>query len=197
MSEGRAKNGLRIVCLVLLLALVGILVYRVYLHLLKRAYPLAYEEYVTVYSEEFDVSPELIYAVMKTESGFDPKIVSYAGAVGLMQIMPETFAWLQNSIGAEGMLDEAMLTDPQTNIRYGVYFLSLLEGMYETEEAVLSGYNAGIGAVSKWLEDPEISSDGVHLENIPYAQTRTYIARVKEAKEIYRKLYFNGNETEQ
>ncbi len=189
----KAKIGLRIVCLLAVLAVAGLLVYQAYLHLLKKAYPLAYEEYVTVYSEEYGVEPALIYAVMKAESGFDPEVVSYAGAVGLMQLMPETFDWLQTHIGPEGRLDHDMLRDPQTNIRYGTYFLSMLEGMYEAEEAVLSGYNAGIGTIDKWLSDPEISSDGVHLDRIPYDQTRAYVAKVQEYKAMYQKLYFNND----
>ena len=63
---------------------------------------------MTVYSEEYGVEPALIYAVMKAESGFDPEVVSYAGAVGLMQLMPETFDWLQTHIGPEGRLDHDM-----------------------------------------------------------------------------------------
>ena len=69
----------------------------------------------------------------------------------------------------------------------------MLEGMYEAEEAVLSGYNAGIGTIDKWLSDPEISSDGVHLDRIPYDQTRAYVAKVQEYKAMYQKLYFNND----
>ena len=67
--------------------------------------------------------------------------------------------------------------------------LSLLLEEFGTVDNALCAYHAGWGSVKNWLSDPEYSSDGVHVENIPFADTRTYVERVNETLEIYRRLY--------
>lgn len=153
------------------------------------AYPLTYTETISQMSDTYGVTPSLIAAVIRTESRFDPTAVSHAGAVGLMQLTPETFAWAQSRAGAKDTLGEEALTDPKVNIQYGTVTLSLLYDMFEDETAALAAYNAGQGTVKKWLVDERYSSDGVHLTAIPYKETAQYVKRVKTAQTIYRKFY--------
>ena len=96
-----------------------------YIFFLHKAYPTDYKEFVETYSVEYNVPPELIFAVIMAESKFKKNALSNSGAIGLMQIMPETFSWLQTHIANE-TLDEDKLKDPKVNIEYGTYFLSYL-----------------------------------------------------------------------
>ncbi len=162
--------------------------------LFESQYQLQYTEYVDKYSEEYDVDKVLIYSIINTESHFDPNAESAVGAIGLMQIMPDTFTWLQTYSGADEVLDSSALYDPETNIKYGVMFLDYLVDMYDSRSAVAAAYNAGF-VVSEWLENPEYSDDGVNLKTTPYAQTTAYIEKVESAYEMYSKLYFSTDET--
>lgn len=157
--------------------------------LIKRAYPLEYYDIVRKYSEEYGVEKSFVYAVIKSESNFNQYTVSDAGAIGLMQITPDTFYWLQYRMKSEKRLDEEYLFDSEVNIKHGVYFLSILLDKYDDYKVVLSAYNAGMGAVDKWLDNEEISDDGITLKNIPYGQTDRYVNKVIEAKKIYESIY--------
>lgn len=79
--------------------------------------------------------------------------------------------------------------DPQVNVEYGVYFLSILWEEYDDETVILSAYNAGMGNVDQWLSEEEHSSDGVTLHDIPYGETEQYVKNVLESQEMYRRLY--------
>lgn len=188
MSRG-AKRLTKLICLVLVLALAGIGIYQAYFFFLKRAYPVKYEEIVTAQAEKYELEPAFVYAVIRTESGFDPDARSNKDAIGLMQITSETFQWLQSKRGVEEPLPDEALLDPETNISYGVYLLSILKREFGNETAMLSGYNAGMGITATWLEDPEVSADGEHLDEIPYPETQAYVDRVLKSLEMYRKLY--------
>ncbi len=160
--------------------------YRKYLH---TAYPMKYEEQIFKISEEYDVTPSLICAVICTESHFIPTAKSHAGAVGLMQLTPATFRWAQTRAGVANPLQSDHLTDPEINIRYGTYTLKLLHEMFEDPKAALAAYNAGQGNVRNWLQNPAYSADGVHLDVIPYKETADYVEKVKNAQTIYKDLY--------
>lgn len=154
-------------------------------------YPQKYSEYVTQYSQEFGVSEPLVYAVMRTESGFREEVESHAGAVGLMQLMPETFEWLQNNKDGEVTLYDYDLKNPRVNIEYGTYFLSYLNLRYDGDiELVAAAYNAGITTVDEWLEDKTYSSDGKKLTYIPYEETSKYVKKVVNTYEMYESLYY-------
>ncbi len=154
-------------------------------------YPQKYTAEVKASAAEFGVDEALIYAVIRTESGFRPEVVSHAGAVGLMQLMPETFEWLQNSHDGSVTRTTADLTDPAVNIRYGTCFLSMLLRDYNGDvRTAAAAYNAGSTTVDGWLGDTRYSSDGRHLSLIPYEETSNYADKVAEAYEMYKKLYY-------
>ena len=154
----------------------------------KNAYPTKYTEYVTVYAEKYGVPEELIYAVIRAESDFDSGAVSEAGAVGLMQLMPDTFKWLTDEILFDH-LDSGMIYDPETNVRYGTYYLSYLYDRYGNWELALAAYNGGLGNVDKWLTDDKYADGEGGLKRIPFKETRHFVSRVTDAWEMYVKLY--------
>ncbi|MBQ3266179.1 MAG: lytic transglycosylase domain-containing protein [Ruminococcus sp.] len=153
-------------------------------------YPQEYETQVKKYAYEFGVEEPLVYAVIRTESGFRPEVESAAGAMGLMQLMPSTFDWLQESLDGDIVYSSDSLSEPDVNIRYGVYLLSVLLGQYEVRDTAVAAYNAGTSTVDGWLEDKSISPDGKSLTDIPYEETANYVERVSEAYEMYKQLYY-------
>lgn len=157
--------------------------------MLKAVYPRGYSELVSSAAAEFGLEEELVYAVIRQESGFNPDVVSSAGAVGLMQLTPATFEWLQKQESGSITLSSDALTTPEVNIRYGCRFLALLLKKYGVTRTALCAYNAGMGRVDSWLEDSSVSSDGVNLSSIPYEETRNYADRVENAYRMYCELY--------
>lgn len=153
-----------------------------------RVFPRTYAIYVEKYCKKYDIDVNLAYAVIHTESGFDSEAVSPLGACGLMQIMPETFEWLRSK-DREGADRYDDVFDPETNIRYGVYFLSLIKQRFGNERLMLAAYHAGMGRVSEWLSNVALSSDGKSLHTIPFPDTEYYIKKVERTKKIYEALY--------
>ena len=131
----------------------------------------------------------LVYAVVRTESGFDPNAVSGVGARGLMQLMPDTFDWVQMRRGITETLDQDLLFDPAVNIDYGTDMLKLLETEFSSRDNILCAYHAGWGRVKQWLADEEYAPDGKNVQNIPFADTAAYVKKVNKTIEIYRRLY--------
>ena len=151
-------------------------------------YPLKYSASVEAVAEEYHFPPSLIYAVIYTESKFNPNALSSANAKGLMQITDETYQWACLRIGKE-VSDSDSLFDPETNITYGGLILSLLVDRFENIETALAAYNAGQGKVTEWLKNPSYSKDGKTLTHIPYEETENYVRRVIYIQEKYQNLY--------
>ena len=156
--------------------------------------PEEYAPYVEQYAAEYGVPTDLVWAVIKTESGFDSSAVSSKGAVGLMQMMPATFEWLTEDI-LRDYHGVGMLYDPETNIKYGTYYLSRLYNRFSDWDTALAAYNGGEGNVSEWLKDKNYSDDGIKLktDKIPdeFSETKNYVKKVNKALENYKKLYNN------
>lgn len=156
----------------------------------KSAYPLEYTDLVNKAAKDYNLQPALIYGVIHTESRFDPDAGSSVGALGLMQIMPETFDWLQEKRGESGKYTTEDLYTPSVNIDYGSYLLRYFLDYYGNEKCAVAAYNAGF-EVSNWLEDPNCSPDGMTLDVIPYPETSEYVVKVENAKQKYIELYFS------
>lgn len=154
----------------------------------ETAYPIKYSEYVDRAADEYQLNKPFIYAIIRTESKFDPEVTSYVGAKGLMQLMPDTFQWLAKLRGET--VDPDTYSDPDVNIDYGCYFLRYLLDRYEDETTAAAAYNAGHNKVDQWLSDSSLSSDGKTLDTIPYPETKQYVEKVEYAKVMYKKLYF-------
>jgi len=154
----------------------------------RSAYPVKYQSSVELASSVNAVPVSLIYAVIRTESGFNPSAVSGAEATGLMQIRKDTFDWVQYRLGEEPAPFE-ILFDGETNIRYGVALLSILINEFGSVENAVCAYHAGWGSVKSWLNNPDYSPDGFNIENIPFGDTRQYLQKVMQTKKIYETLY--------
>ena len=139
------------------------------------------------YAEEFSLSPALVLAVISVESDFKPDAVSPAGAVGLMQLMPETYRYVMTEKLKETPTDSGIF-DPAVNIRCGCCYLAYLSEKFDDIRMVLAAYNAGEGRVQEWLCDPEISPKGT-LGEVPFPETRNYIEKVLAANERYLTKY--------
>lgn len=154
---------------------------------LPKHLPTIYKEYIKEYSKEFNLEAELVYSVIFNESSFNKDIVSHAGAVGLMQIVPETGEWIKGHLSITEDID---LTDPAQNIRLGCWYLSWLSEKFSDDYTlVLAGYNAGHNRVVQWLDDNEYSYDGTTLDNIPYPETSNYVQKVIFIKKLYKLFY--------
>lgn len=151
-------------------------------------YPKPYEEFVSREAAEFELDENLIYAVMKAESGFDENARSHADAHGLMQLTESTFHWIASMYPPEnGGTD---LFDPSDNIHCASALLRLLLNEYDQNlDVAICAYNAGMGNVAGWLSGGKYSHDGINLHTIPYPETRAYLSRVKEYYATYKKLY--------
>ena len=152
------------------------------------AYPVSHAQTIEDAAARHGVDPLLACAVIKCESGWDEDAVSYAGAVGLMQVMPATAESL-NGLGlvSADQYDPAALVDPTVNIEYGCAYLGYLQTHLSSLDEVIAAYNAGIGTVQGWLAD-----GGSLPEQIEYAETRAYLERVREAYEGYQRSYPEG-----
>lgn len=153
------------------------------------AWPSAYSRFVdAATADDGSVDPELVYSIMREESGYRPEVVSPVGARGLLQIMRETGAKLAGQIGRRGF-DADDLFDPRMNIELGSYYLGELTRLFPSRiSASIASYNAGPHVVSDWVEgDPR--PDDEWVESIPYSQTRDYVKRVMRSLQAYRLLY--------
>ena len=159
-----------------------------YFVVLPRVLPLEYQDIVEKYTAVYELDKNLVNGVIFSESHFEPNAVSSAGAKGLMQVTDETGWWAAEQIGLR--TDTVDLTDPDTNIRIGCWYLSwLLDKFDGVTETALAGYNAGHGNVTKWLADEEMSADGITLEEIPYEETKSYVKKVQLAQLVYSYVY--------
>jgi soluble lytic murein transglycosylase len=142
-------------------------------------YPLRYEQIVVGHAENYRLEPQLVAAVIYQESKFDADAVSDAGAVGLMQLLPETGQGIADRTGGEHWRPED-LRSPELNVRYGSWYLRHLLDKYGDERLALAAYNAGQANVDRWREE------GTGIE---FAETRHYVERVQELKAIYARVY--------
>ncbi len=159
----------------------------------RKTHPLKYMEFVEKYSAEYSVPKSVILSVIKCESDFKSNAVSSAGAVGLMQMMPDTFTWLSYDKLGENH-DAGMLYDPETNIKYGTYYLSYLFAEFGHWETVYAAYNCGPNKVKEWQTDTEYADANGILKKIPIKETKGYVSKVKKAEALYTKLYFSEGE---
>lgn len=154
----------------------------------KRTYRLPYSELVMEMADEYGVDPYLAAAVIHCESSNDKDAVSPVGAMGLMQIMPDTGGWIAEKLDMDNFTQK-QLFDPKTNIRFGCWYIAYLTEKFQgNRTAVLAAYNAGPGNVEKWMKDERYSEDG-QLTDIPFPETQRYIEKVHRAYEKYLTLY--------
>ena len=190
MKHKRSILTKTLIVLALIAVCVGLFLKFGYKKVEQSFYPTDYEEEVSKMAAETGLSKALIFAVIRTESGFYANAESAAGAMGLMQLLPDSFDWIQRVEEGEEIYSHEALLDPAINIRYGCLTLKYLVDRYDgSEQAAVAAYNAGPGNVDEWLEDKRYSTDGRTLSEIPFSETRNYVSKVLSAKEKYETLY--------
>ena len=152
-------------------------------------YPVAYTELIKQYADKYDLDPYLVQSIIRCESSNKPDAVSKVGAIGLMQIMPDTGEWIGHKIDPELAYSLDMLEDPATSIEYGCWYLRFLSDRFSGRTMeIIAAYNAGHGSVEEWLNDARFSQDG-RLTTIPFESTALYYEKVMFAYENYKTLY--------
>ena len=179
------RGRLAVVVLLLVAVLAGVLCWQ---RLPYYIYPTKYFTLICAEAEQAAIDPYLVCAVAKVESNMQADALSSAGAVGLMQIMPETGAWLAER-GGYDFVDE-QLYQPQYNLRLGCDYLRYLLEYWQWDiyKAVAS-YNAGQSKVASWLADGVWDGTAANLADIPFDETRDYVQRVIKAYREYTELY--------
>jgi peptidoglycan lytic transglycosylase len=156
--------------------------------------PLRHEDIIRQQAREKGLDPALVAAVIYAESHFRDGQTSPAGALGLMQLTPETARYIARKSGGTAFVVGDLAT-PQVNIAYGTYYLRYLLRRYEGNEAfALAAYNAGEGNVDRWIASARAHDRGLTIGAIPYAETRAYVTRVQDAKRDYASNYASSLE---
>jgi len=142
-------------------------------------YPLKYEAIVRGHARNYRLDPALLAAVIYQESKFRPDVKSDSGAVGLMQLLPDTAKGIAVHTGGTRFRVQD-LYDPELNVRYGSWYLRHLLDKYDDERTALAAYNAGQENVDEWRRDSK---------GIAFPETRHYVKRVERLKTLYRRGY--------
>ena len=176
-----------------LLALVGMVVLSVPSvrdQVEQQFYPRKYQALVEQWAQAYQLDPLLVYAFIRTESGFDPQATSSVDARGLMQMTEETFLWMRSKIAPEEPLTFADLYSPDTAIRFGCYYLHLCMVRYKGDvSTAAAAYHSGWGTVDQLLQMEEHSADGETLQGFPYNQMHHYVNKITACYQTYQRLY--------
>ena len=193
MGKNRAAGKMlkRVLVVVLILALAGSVLFALFRDRINKwEYPIQYAEYVTYYADKYDIDPLMLYAFIRTESNFNPRADSDAGARGLMQITEVTFDWIKSKIAPTEDLTFEDLYDPETNIRFGSYFVSYCLLRYQDDLATAAAaYHSGWGTVDDLLAQSQYSADGKTLDHYPYPQMRLYVKKITSSYQHYQEIY--------
>jgi len=158
----------------------------------RLAFPIHYAELVLTESHEYRVEPLLMFALIRQESVFDDTVASWAGAVGLAQIMPTTGEWIAEMMPWPDYSEE-LLRRAYLNVRFGTWFMSRI--LVQTDgdvAAALAGYNGGPANAMRWLEqsggDPDLFVEVIHLD-----EPQRYVREIYRHYDVYVRLYGNGD----
>ncbi len=156
---------------------------------LRYVYMWDYQDEILRYSKRNKVDPFLVAAIIKNESGFKPTAVSEAGAVGLMQLMPDTATWAARQMGLQNFKEEELFNS-ETNIRLGCWYLAELEEEFRGNMAlIMMAYNAGRGQTKAWMQENGWDYEFNRPAAIPYGDTREYVEKVLQDRDRYYLYY--------
>lgn len=152
-------------------------------------FPLYYGDTIASEASRNNLSPYLVAAVVRVESGFDPQATSGQGARGLMQVLPETGRWAGGQLGLRDFNPD-QLYDPKVNIALGSWYLASLQRDFQGNlVAALAAYNAGRKNVEEWIRAGTWDGAIEGLGRVPFAETRDFVRRVRSSERTYRMLY--------
>jgi soluble lytic murein transglycosylase len=157
------------------------------------AFPINYMELAHKYGSKYNVSPFLVQAIIRQESGFRPKVSSYAGAMGLMQLMPGTARYTQRQFAKGGHLSRSDIVDPEQNIKLGTMYIRIHTAFAaDRVPMALAGYNAGPAPLESWFDRYGKREVDAWVESITYREARGYVRKVFTSYVAYSGLYGDG-----
>ncbi|MHB8072631.1 lytic transglycosylase domain-containing protein [Desulfosporosinus fructosivorans] len=155
----------------------------------KVIYPYPNRAIIENYAKQYGVDPLFVISVIREESKFLSHSESNKGAKGLMQLMPSTAQSIAESLG-DKTYSEGDLLNPEKNIQYGTWYLASLQKVFANNTTlVTAAYNGGRGHVQEWIDDDLIDPKNIHIQDIPFKETRDYVGRVLKSYDKYTKLY--------
>ncbi len=152
----------------------------------QAVYPFPFSQLITSWAQQRGLNPLLVTALVRQESRFQPDIQSVVGAVGLMQVMPETAAWISEQLGGESYI----LDQPEDNVKFGTWYLDFTHQEYTNNSLfAVASYNAGPGSVATWIAEGGYANADEFVEKIPYPETKNYVESVFGGYWNYLRLY--------
>lgn len=160
---------------------------------LEDAHPYRYRELIETQAQINNLHPAFIAAIVLNESSFNPEAESSVGARGLMQMMPDTYAWVHGKISEGAVENFDAMYDATTNVRYACWYMNFLSERFRGDPVLVSAaFHAGQGTVQNWLNDSRYSADSqtIALEDMMDGPTKNYATRVLRAYAVYKRLYY-------
>ncbi|MBP1154632.1 MULTISPECIES: lytic transglycosylase domain-containing protein [unclassified Paenibacillus] len=152
-------------------------------------YPIQFEQEIRQSAQKYQLDPFLIAAVIRVETNYRTDVTSNKGAYGLMQLMPDTSDWIIEKASFPSTFKNR-LDDPAVSIELGSWYLNWMYKQFDGNTfAVLAGYNAGHGKVSRWLQEGQWDGTLDNTDQIPYGETKRYVQRVTYYYDKYYKTY--------
>ncbi|MGO4346024.1 lytic transglycosylase domain-containing protein [Paenibacillus sp. MCAF9] len=153
-------------------------------------YPVHYKEDIRASASNYGVESHLVAAIIRSESNFQTGKESKKGALGLMQIMPDTAAWVVQKAGFQAVTDDMLMNRADVSIEVGAWYLRSLNQQFDQNKiAAIAAYNAGPGNVRKWLDSGTWDGTIESVKEIPFGETRHYVQRVIYYYNKYKDLY--------
>ncbi len=152
-------------------------------------YPKVYYEQINKFAKKLKLDPALVFAIIREESRFDRFAVSPAGALGLMQLMPNTAKREAKKISIN-LINDRDLFEAEKNIYIGSFYLSKLITEFDNIVFAIAAYNAGEAVVNSWIKENRYEGIDEFIEDIPYGETRAYVKRVLTSYFEYLRTYY-------
>ena len=152
--------------------------------------PEEFREAIAQNAQEYAIPEAILWAGACVESNFASNAKATDGSIGLLQIHPDRFAWIREEILELPSVEDGMLYDPETNLQSGAAYLSHLYRRYGVWDTVFAAWATDEDTVDAWLRDPAYTNDGGTLSQIPDAEARDFVERMKDAVTLYTKLYY-------
>jgi soluble lytic murein transglycosylase len=153
-------------------------------------YPIHYKEEIRKHSLTYEMDPFLVASIIRVETNYKTGRESRKGAIGLMQLMPDTAKWALEKAKLPDVSLEQLREEPSSNIELGTWYLSTLSRQFDgNRTAVIAAYNAGPGKVQSWLDEGQWDGTEAAVKDIPFGETRHYVQRVIYYYDQYTELY--------
>ncbi|MBP3961620.1 lytic transglycosylase domain-containing protein [Paenibacillus sp. DLE-14] len=155
-------------------------------------YPVHFREDIVISADNYKLEPHLVAAIIRVETNYKTGVVSRKGAIGVMQLMPDTANWIIQKGGFGKISTEAISNRADVSIEIGAWYLNALNQQFDGNMyTVIAAYNAGPGNVSRWLADGTWDGKLETVDQVPFGETRHYIQRVIYYYNKYKTLYPN------